>query len=488
MCPKIMPSQRPYEAIERDILDSTLINFRNASHEDWRYPLDYHAHLVRTIYQLVNRTYAYHYKEVTHSYFIATAAGNSFAVELYDLRCSDVANVSFPNLCHSMYDVTEFRDFTDVVDLWLIENAEEPFENWATPPPPTPAADNVATTGTTTSTTSTPIPTQIVNMNGTNVTLTFPPPTTPPPFRSCGGNMSGVNGGIFQSPRFYGDMKYPPNALCVWTIEAPEKHSVYVKFNFFEMEESKNCFYDNVEIRDESEDGEVLARYCGSGVLYKPAVRSGRRKLVLIFYSDVTNEKRGFNAEWRTLKPRVSLTCITYNQMSSMPALQAANWKKEIEEETDKSEFVPVSRLLACKQYPRCTHERPGNIIFTFEHIRTDRNVKKCVHWMLDKIGTSYSKRPCEIVKTNKTHTICSCHTWGIVAVLGKFARWQPDVIPTLFELGSNSFLSVLFVILALISTFIYLFLKDQWGAVILEVRFLCFVNSYKKLSVRVCF
>ena len=468
MCPSIMPSQRPYEATERDILDHILSNFRNSS-DDWRYALDYHAHMIRTLYEMIMETYKYHFNEVTHSFFYTMSASNSFAVEMYDIRCSDIANLSFPNFCHSHYDKTLFKDFSDVVDMWLIEKADEPFEMWATTPRPTPPTPAKPTT-TAASTTSTPLPTQIVEMNGQNVSVpvTQPPTTTPPPFRNCNYFLNSTKGGTFHSPNF--PRTYPGNAYCTWTLEAPEGHSVYVRFTFFELEESKNCFYDNIEIRDESEDGELLQRYCGSGVLYKPAVRSGRRRLVVIFYSDLAVHKKGFYAVWNTLKPRVSLTCITYNQMSSMPNSYIKTWKDQIEDEKDKSQFVPVSRLLACKQYPRCNHTRPGDVIFTFEHIRTDRNVKKCIHWMLDKLGTSFSERPCDVIKTNKTHTVCSCHTWGIVAVLGKFAKWSPDAVPELFELGMNSFLSVLFVILALLTTLVYLFLKDQWGAVILEV------------------
>ena len=487
MCPSIMPSQRPYEAVERNILDRVLMNLRNGSSEDWRHPLDYHAHLVRTIYQLVNRTYKYHFTEVTHSFFYTFAAGNHTAVEMYDLRCSDVANVSFPNMCHDMYEHTMFRQFTDVVDIWLVKEAEEPFENWATPPPPTPP-QSLGQVVVHSTTTSTPIPTRIVNLNGTNVTMTYPPTTSPQPYRSCGGYSNDTNGGTILSPGYYTDLKYPPAAYCVWTLEAPERHSVYIRFLNFEMEESKNCFYDNVEIRDETVDGEVLARYCGNGVLYKPAVRSGRRKLVVIFFSDDNNGGRGFRAIWRTLKPRVSLTCITYNQMSTMPAAMQAGWKEAIEEEKDKSQYVPVSRLLACNQYPKCSHERPGDVVFTLEHIRTDRNVKMCVHWMLDKIGTTYSARPCDVIKTNKTHTICSCHTWGIVAVLGKFAKWSPEVTPILFELGRNSFLSVFFVAVALFATLVYLFLKDQWGAVIMEVFTLKEYDSGRIIQMHIVF
>ena len=469
MCPKIMPSQRPYERVERDILDGVLLNLRNGSSGDWKHPLDYHAHLVRTIYQLVNRTYRYHFAEVTHSFYYTFAAGDHLAVEMYDLRCSDVANVSFPNMCHNMYEKTVFKRFTDVVDIWLIKEAEEPFENWATPPPPTPP-ESLGQVVQTTSTTTTPIPTMVVLKNGTNVTMTYPPATSPQPYRNCGGYSNDTNGGVIYSPGYETNQKYPPAAYCVWELEAPERHSVYIRFTNFEMEESKNCFYDNVEIRNETLNGVVLARYCGNGILYKPAIRSGRRKLFVIFFSDNYNERRGFRAIWKTLKPRVSLTCITYNQMSTMPAQLQEQWNEDIEEETDKSQFVPVSRLLACNQYPKCSHERPGDVIFTLEHIRTDRNVKKCVHWMLGKIGTTFSERPCDLIKTNKTHTICSCHTWGIVAVLGKFASWSPEVAPVLFELGANSFLSVFFVAVALFVTLVYLFLKDQWGAVILEV------------------
>lgn len=464
MCPSVMPIQRPYQEIERNILEDVLSNFRDTSLEDWKYPLDYHAHMIRTIYELVMRTYNYHFKEVPHTFFMTKVAGNDFAVELYDFRCTDIANVSFPNFCHDGYEYTDFYFFTDVVQMWLIENAVEAFDNWATPPPPV-APDLFAPTTTELPLlTEGPLTTKIVEINGVNVTLTEAPRTSPPPFRNCGGQLT--EPGEFTTPNFPNN--YPPNSKCVWYIEAPESHSAYVRFHSFKLEQDRKCFYDYVEIHDESEDGPVLARYCGEQ--FTTPVRSGKRKLVVIFYSDQYYEFKGFRAEWNLLTPRVSLACITYNQMSTMPESYVRIWEDTIEKEVDKSSYVPVSRLLACKQYPRCNHTRPSDVIFTLEHFRTDRNVKICVHWMLDKIGTTWTTRPCRVLKSNKTHTVCSCHTWGIVGVLGKFEMWHPEKIIPLFVMGRNSFLSILLVTFALVAAFIYLFLKDQWGAVIMEV------------------
>ena len=466
MCPAIMPSQRPYKELERNILDEVLGDFRDTSIEDWKYPLDYHAHMIRTIYQLVMRTYNYRFKEVSYSFFIEKVAGNDFAVEMYDLRCTDVANVSFPNFCHDDYTNTEFRYFTDVVQMWLIRDAIEPFESWATPPPLVAPNPLESTTTLMPLLTDGPQTTKIVNINGTNFTMTEAPRTTSPPFRACGGNFSGNKGGFFQTPNYPNN--YPPKSKCVWHIEAPVSHNVYVRFHSFHLENDRKCFYDYVEIHDEHEDGEVLARYCGQE--FTTAIRSGKRKLVVVFYSDDYYQFSGFRAEWQTLSPRVSLTCITYNQMSTMPSSFRETWRDGIEKESDKSSYVPVSRLLACKQYPRCNHTRPGDVIFTLEHFRDDRNVKICIHWMLDQIGTTWTTRPCRVIKTNQTHTICSCHTWGIVGVLGKFELWSPEQLPALFALGRNSFFSILLVAIALTITFLYLFLKDQWGAVIMQV------------------
>lgn len=468
MCPKFMPFQYTYKEVEGTILDQVLTNFRDVSKEDWHYPLDYHANTIRTIYQLVMRTYQYHFQEVRDSFLIKKVAGDAFAVELYDLRCKDVANVTFPNLCYTGYSTTKFFGYTDLVEIWLTRKTDVVFETWATEKPPEQPSNNDPVT------TSPPIMTErirttmIINgTNGTNTTLTEAPVTAPAPYVDCGGKLTEHDATrTFTSPNYPNN--YNRSTRCVWVIEAPPSYNVYVNFDpDFRMEADKKCSYDSLEIRDESETGEVLGKYCG--VMFPKAVRSGRRRLVITFQTDLYYQYKGFSATWGILEPRVSMACITYNQMSTMPESYMEKWRDTMEKE-DKSKFVPVSRLMACRQYPQCNNSRPGPIIYTFEHFRDDRNDKICIRWDLDIIGTSYSQRGCKKRKTNKTHTECECYSWGIVGVLGRLTVYKPTPPPPAFELGKNSFFSVLLVTLALVVTLLYLFLKDQWGAVIVEV------------------
>jgi len=109
-------------------------------------------------------------------------------------------------------------------------------------------------------------------------------------------------------------------------------------------------------------------------------------------------------------------------------------------------------------------------MLFTLEHFRYDRNDKKCIHWPLDEAGANFHRNPCREIKTNLTHTICECHTWGVVGVLGRATSHSNRNTYTRYELGRNCFLSVLLVTIGLIFTLFYLFFKDQWAAAMFEV------------------
>ena len=45
-------------------------------------------------------------------------------MEIYDFRCVDVHNMSFPNFCHSQYDNTMWKKSTDRVDLFFVHQSE----------------------------------------------------------------------------------------------------------------------------------------------------------------------------------------------------------------------------------------------------------------------------------------------------------------------------------------------------------------------------
>ena len=463
ICPSVMPMQQPFDEnlfYDRKILDFVLDNLKDETDGNYRFSLDYHAQRIRTISYFLKMSYDFHFEKVRDSFFMSKTVGNYFSVEMYDLRCTDVVNVSFPNFCHSSYDGTQYPFFTDIVNIWLSVNVTTPEESRATPIPYVLQKDI---------TTLSPITTN--SSFGSNNSTT-PAPTIIPIYQCNNtyieGSLENMEGYFF-SPKDGTTDKYPPRTRCAWKIAVPEPYNVYVRFfdDQFDLEPSKFCIYDYVSVKDEN--GIQLKKYCGNNYTnYLLPVRSGS-KLTVEFFSDGNDQYTGFKVKWGLLYPRVSLACIIYNQLASLPDAMLESWQDELELD-DKLDFVPVSKLMACYQYPECNISRPGPIVYTFEHFRYDRNEKKCIHWSLDSTAESFSESVCLKVKTNKTHTICECKTWGIVAVLGRAITYRQKSPSGLFELGINCFYSSLLVTLSLLVATVYLFLKDQWGAAAFEV------------------
>lgn len=77
-------------------------------------------------------------------------------------------------------------------------------------------------------------------------------------------------------------------------------------FDQFDLENHQECTYDHIAVYDgESVDDPALGRFCGSR---RPlTLVSSYNMLYLLFHTDATNEKRGFNAthstgKWKNLK------------------------------------------------------------------------------------------------------------------------------------------------------------------------------------------
>ena len=143
---------------------------------------------------------------------MTTVVGNAFSVESYDFRCTEVPRFRFPNLCHKQYDRTEFAQFTDVVDMFLIDSelATLVFESWATTPKPTPPLPGRPEPTLPPVPTLRPLTTSIMLINGTNVTVTEPPRVTNPPWN---GNCSEYRyeDQTVENPSDESGEFYPPN-------------------------------------------------------------------------------------------------------------------------------------------------------------------------------------------------------------------------------------------------------------------------------------
>lgn len=66
--------------------------------------------------------------------------------------------------------------------------------------------------------------------------------------RSCGGLLSGYSG-IITSPKHpEKNDEYVSDTVCEWTIQLPLGEKVSLHFDSFDLEDSDNCTYDNVEV------------------------------------------------------------------------------------------------------------------------------------------------------------------------------------------------------------------------------------------------
>lgn len=63
---------------------------------------------------------------------------------------------------------------------------------------------------------------------------------------ACGGNFF-TSEGFITSPNFPND--YPPRMDCKWTINVPVSNQIELNFTQLDLEESRDCSYDFVEIR-----------------------------------------------------------------------------------------------------------------------------------------------------------------------------------------------------------------------------------------------
>ncbi|XP_049840768.1 cubilin-like [Schistocerca gregaria] len=121
--------------------------------------------------------------------------------------------------------------------------------------------------------------------------------STVPGVSSCGGRFTDAEKTI-TSP--YYPQLYPYRIDCEWTIHLPPGERLYVEFTDFELEYSKSCTSDFIELRDgNSEESPLIGRYCG---VYGPAsFMSNGNKLYLRFRTDPALGGRGFTMKYHAV-------------------------------------------------------------------------------------------------------------------------------------------------------------------------------------------
>ena len=96
---------------------------------------------------------------------------------------------------------------------------------------------------------------------------------------------------------------YPDGVKCVWVLQAPINHTVKLDLEEFHLERDKKCFYDYMEFFDgDTEEHHLIReRMCG-GPRGPQTIESTGQKLMVVFHSDKSKNKKGFQAVWETKK------------------------------------------------------------------------------------------------------------------------------------------------------------------------------------------
>ena len=117
--------------------------------------------------------------------------------------------------------------------------------------------------------------------------------------RSCtGGRCPGTQSGAIKSPNY--PENYPDKQDVEYTLETEQGSRIELTFNVFSLEDSLRgkCSQDYVKVIDSN--GTNLAILCGEN---RPApFKSRGNNMTVIFYSDASVNRRGFEATWRAIK------------------------------------------------------------------------------------------------------------------------------------------------------------------------------------------
>ncbi|OXU20544.1 hypothetical protein TSAR_014165, partial [Trichomalopsis sarcophagae] len=107
----------------------------------------------------------------------------------------------------------------------------------------------------------------------------------------CGGIFTTESGEI-TSPGYHSG-SYKPGLICEWEIRLPENSRVKINWLHFDVEQSRNCMFDAVEVfQGATTDSPLVGRYCGSRIPPTLSVKSN--KVLIRFESDMSLEEGGF--------------------------------------------------------------------------------------------------------------------------------------------------------------------------------------------------
>ncbi|XP_050535178.1 cubilin [Daktulosphaira vitifoliae] len=112
--------------------------------------------------------------------------------------------------------------------------------------------------------------------------------------QACGGNYF-TSEGFLKSPN-YPDI-YPNHKDCSWVITVPVTNQIELSVNNFTLEESTECRFDYLEIRNGGyATSPLIGKFCGSKIL--PIISSMGNSLFIRFVSDASKSRKGFSIHW----------------------------------------------------------------------------------------------------------------------------------------------------------------------------------------------
>ncbi|KAK4871991.1 hypothetical protein RN001_016115 [Aquatica leii] len=116
----------------------------------------------------------------------------------------------------------------------------------------------------------------------------------------CGGVYTS-NTGELSSPLENG--RYPPDLICEYKIQVPQKSRIRITFISFDLEDESNCHYDSVAIHEGgSSISPLVNKYCGNKL--PPSYTSLGNQLFIVFTSDWGNsevDESGFRLRYETI-------------------------------------------------------------------------------------------------------------------------------------------------------------------------------------------
>lgn len=112
--------------------------------------------------------------------------------------------------------------------------------------------------------------------------------------------------GIITSPNW--PNFYPARKDCVWHFTTKPGHRIKLTFREFGLEPHQECTYDHVVLFDgDDNNARSLGLFCG-GATPDPITSSGN-SMYMVFYSDASVQRKGFEAEYESGKRQ--LICMS---------------------------------------------------------------------------------------------------------------------------------------------------------------------------------